>query len=121
MNPRIVRKLVWSVAALPLAWLGFIWLYVLRARLALGAWPQPYRPDPKDLGFDVHHLLIGLLMPLVFVTPVVLAPWTVLCRKWLREAGLRPWLIVSVSLALSATAFALARMDPGRFVEWYCD
>ena len=121
MDPRFVRWLVWSTAALPLAWLGLFWLYVLRARLALGAWPQPYRPDPKDLGFDLHHVLIALLLPLPFVTPLVLASWTVLGRGWLRAAHVRPWLALSVGLALSAGVFALARLDPGRFVEWYCD
>jgi hypothetical protein len=121
MSLRCLRVFVWSTAALPLGWLALFWLFVLRARLALGVWPQPYQPDPKDLGFDVHHVLIALLMPLILVTPVVLAPWAALCRRWLRAAGLRPWLLVSVSLALSATAIALARTDPGRFLEWYFD
>jgi ABC-type dipeptide/oligopeptide/nickel transport system permease component len=121
MDPRIVRWFVWSVAALPLAWFGLFWLYVLRARLALGVWPQPYQPDPKDLGFGLHHDLIALAMPLVLVTPMALAIWALLFRRWLHEAGVRPWLAPSVGLALSAAMLALVYLDPGHFVAWYFD
>ena len=57
-------------------WFAAFWLFVLRARLALGRWPFPYDPDPKDLGFFIHYyfLVLGFAwVPASIITLLVIA------------------------------------------------
>ena len=56
----------------PLAWALAFSAFVLRARLALGRWPAPNRPDPADPGFGVHQMALLLGEPGLFVLPFVL-------------------------------------------------
>jgi hypothetical protein len=58
--------LMWSLASAPLVWLLLFGLFILRARVTLGRWPAPYQPDPRDLGFDLHHAAIVAGIPLMF-------------------------------------------------------
>jgi len=65
----------------PLAWgLAFVG-FVLRARVALGRWPAPNRPDPADLGFGVHHMALLLGEPGLFVLLFVLLLMVGLLRR----------------------------------------
>ena len=66
MNTAQHRTVDWRIvvgATSPFLWLALLYSFVLRARLHLGVWPYPYQPDPKSLGFDVHHLAIYLGVP----------------------------------------------------------
>lgn len=56
-----------ALAAAPAAWLVLFGLFILRARLTIGRWPTPSVPDPKDLGFDLHHAAIVVGVPFIFV------------------------------------------------------
>jgi hypothetical protein len=109
--------LTWSLAAAPAAWLLLFALFVLRARLALGRWPAPYRPDPKDLGFSLHHTAIVVGMPLMFVAVL----WvTVLALSGRSRPG-RRWLVPLIAWAGLVAVVLLARADPGGLVTWLGD
>jgi hypothetical protein len=111
----------WSVlrvaAAGPFLWLLLFWAFVLRARLALGYWPAPYRPDPEDLGFLVHHYALLGTMPLallgVAAAFVLVVPWAT------RPAG--TWRARALPALGAALFLVWVRTDPGRFLYWFGD
>jgi hypothetical protein len=94
--------------------------FVLRARLALERWPEPYRPDPKALGFDEHHDMTWFLIMAAIASPLAL----LICLT-LRFSGVtrgRRMLGPLLWYLLSYIAFhALSHDDPGRFFEWFVD
>jgi hypothetical protein len=109
--------LTWSLAATPVAWLALFGLFILRARLALGAWPQPYTPDPKDLGFDLHHAALVLGMPLMFTAVLAVTALAFLGHRGVRRSRLAP-LTAAVGLGV---VLLLARIDPGNVFMWLGD
>lgn len=108
----------WGFALLPAASIATFYLYVLRARVALGAWPQLYRPDPKDLGFDLHYALVLASLALAATSPVGVA---VSAQAWRRSRSGLAWPALSVSVAGWAALLWIVRADPGRFVDWFLD
>lgn len=112
--------LLLTCAALPALALTVFYGYVLRARLSLSSWPEPYHPDPKDLGFGLHHGLVTSLLELAIASPVAL----VVCLLLRRAAGLRDRRMLG-PVALFAAGYALVWgmlvVDPGRFFEWFAD
>lgn len=107
------------LATYPLAWLGLLYLFVVRARLHLGHWPMPSHPDPKDLGFIWHHQAIGfglMALPVVALATVALAVagrrLAVYHRIWPALA----LLILSILLVM-----VLGIFDPGDFFGWFAD
>ncbi len=115
----IASRLPLLLAWYPLAWLASVYLFVLRARLHLGFWPEPSRPDPKDLGFTIHHAAnwFGLAtVPGAIVAAVVLA--VVGSRIGWR---IKPWPALSLAAVSLVAVVATGRLDPGRFFEWFVD
>lgn len=105
------------IVVMPWLWLAVFYAFVLRARLFLGTWPVPYRPDPKDLGFHGHSVFIILLFLCV---PLAVLAWSVLTprRKRRSEETLRPSLAFWCGVGLIVLVVAV---DPGRFLEWFMD
>ena len=104
----------------PLVSLALLYSYVARARWALGRWPRPYSPDPKDLGFDLHRGLVAGGVDLVFV---VAAPTAVLAvvAAFMPDVRRKIWTLAVLYLVLVAAWFLVLWTDPGRFFEWYLD
>lgn len=109
----------WALAAYPLLLTGWFYSYVLRQRLLLGYWPRPCHPDPQDAGLVFHHeSMIYLWEPVP-----IMALGAIACIVALRHANGNfrwrwPQAIWVVSLGI---LIALAKFDPGRFIEWYWD
>ncbi|MEM7306303.1 MAG: hypothetical protein AAF682_06520 [Planctomycetota bacterium] len=94
--------------------------FVLRARIALGEWPQLYRPDPAELGFDLHHLAWILALNALWLSPL----WTLAVlavRRVLHGARYRQLPVAALSLVLWCACLALLVADPGSFVAWTLD
>ena len=109
-----------ACAALPVSGLVVMYGYVLRARIALGEWPRPYRPDPKDLGFSLHHGLAGVFLLVAVLSPIAFAACLLLRRRDTPRVRHR-----GTAIAVFATGYALlwllAWTDPGGFIAWYAD
>ena len=113
--------LLLACSLLPLAGLFALYGYALRARVALGAWPAPDAPDPKALGFDLHHGAVGLMLAAALLSPVALGA----CLFTHRTQPLLRARPMAASLVLYAAAYvallALLSTDPGSFFGWYFD
>jgi hypothetical protein len=105
------------LASAPAVWLLLFGLFVVRARLALDRWPAPYRPDPKDLGFDVHYAAVLVGMPLMFAAVLIVTVLTVFDVPRDRAR----WWIPVLGAASLAAVIALASADPGYFFTWLGD
>ena len=113
--------LLMSCALIPAACLCMFYSFVLRARFALGVWPEPYRPDPKSLGFEMHHGVVGVLLEAAFFSPIAFA-LLALVHQAVPRLRSRPmgWAIVFFLAGYSVLWLALM-LDPGSFVEWFLD
>jgi hypothetical protein len=113
--------MLWTLALVPAAWLVLFSTFVLRARVALGYWPSPYRPDPNDLGFGVHYAATLAGMPLMFaaVFSAIVLGGLSLRRAERRRA--RIVLPVCVGCATLAAVIVLAQADPHGLFTWLGD
>jgi hypothetical protein len=112
---RAPLALMWTLASVPVAWLLLFALFILRARLTLGRWPAPYQPDPKDLGFDLHHAALVAGFPLMFAAVLSVTMLTLLAGRP------RRWLISVSALAGLIAVIVLARVNPGYVFTWLGD
>jgi hypothetical protein len=121
LSPRAARIAVWALALSPALWFAAFWLFELRARLALGRWPFPYEPDPKDLGFFVHYYF--LVLGFAWVPASIITLLVVVGSSWraMRANGARPLFAAGAAVATYAAIIAFARYDPGGFFAWLGD
>ncbi len=116
---RLLQNAPTLFAAYPLAWLALVYLFAARARFELGHWPAPYRPDPVDLGFGIHHtsILLGMVaIPAVTVVSLVL---TVVRRQTVSRRRL--WATLGLLVVSNVILVALCQWDPGQVFEWFAD
>jgi hypothetical protein len=103
---------------IPLAWCMLFSAFVVRAWISLGYRPTPYRPDPKDLGFDWHMMAIyyGFLVSLA---TVVLFPalMSYLKRHRYKLSPAYP----AAFMAGWAGIASILLLDVGRFASWFMD
>jgi hypothetical protein len=116
----VLRRFLLLAPLPPVILILLFYGFVLRARLELGYQPSMYHPDPKTLGFGVHHSMVWMLIVLNGLFPFVwlaasLAAWRV---KHLRGTVLRTG---PVTLAANAIAFLVFTLNPGHFLEWFAD
>jgi len=111
-------SLVWLICLAPAGYLALFYSFVLRARLALGTWPLPYQPDPKALGFDIHHAAVLLALPLWMVSPLAVLLLVALQPRFGRRKIVLPVLVFAL---LYLAAWLVLRMDPGAFGYWFAD
>ncbi len=123
LSAEISRKFFWILGMTPGLWVVLFYGFVIRVRWALGYWPQPYLPDPKDLGFVWHHLAITLSIPFMLalfivgvLSMVASAIWPRLCLQT------RTSRVGLLFFGVSFTAWwILVRLDPGHFLRWFAD
>ncbi|MFT7463757.1 MAG: hypothetical protein ACI9EF_002104 [Pseudohongiellaceae bacterium] len=110
-----------TCALIPAASLCAFYSYVLRARLALGAWPRPYRPDPKSLGFEIHHDIVVLLLEAASLSPIAFALCALVHQAVPQLRERRMGWAVTIFLASYALWWVGLLLDPGSFHEWFFD
>lgn len=114
-------EILWSLLCqLPAGGLVLFYSFVLRARFELQQWPAPYRPDPKDLAFPLHHGAVWLSFPVVVASLVTFL--VVVLARGRRYGHLWKSRIFAAGYVLTLAAwFLILRTDPGHFVEWFVD
>jgi hypothetical protein len=105
---------------MPVLCLLVFYLFVVRARLALGYWPVLDDPDPMALGFALHHGAIPVVLSFALLSPALMT-MMVLVRWWLSTdlRGCREG--ISLFGAGYVLLWVLLIADPGSFLEWYFD
>ena len=99
---------------------ALFYCFVLRARFELGRWPELYHPDPKDLGFIVHHVLVWLSICALPFAPFVAGVGSFAAREL--GVGTRPRQLSAVGFfMLFGAAICVLLADPGGFGMWFAD
>ncbi|HLP87941.1 MAG TPA: hypothetical protein VK184_04955 [Nostocaceae cyanobacterium] len=112
---------VWLITLVPFTSLLLFYSYVLRARLVLGRWPLPYQPDPKDLGFVIHHVIIYLSLLAVDFSLFIILIVFVLRSFNLRVRGYNYKVGAALFMITFCLWLILIKFDPGNFWEWFFD
>ena len=107
------------LAAMPLAWVLDFYLFVLRARLALGHWPRPMQPDPGTLGYHWHQTtvwtgLLSALSAMAFTTVFFIILPSLPRYRY-------PWGALAVFVVGSVGCAIVLFVDPGDLWSWYLD
>jgi hypothetical protein len=111
----------WVAVLIPILWPFLFYTFVLRARFSLGTWPYPYHPDPKELGFDLHQILILVSFLLVLISPLAVLYLFVMTLKAIKMKRSQYVIAGILFTILLASNFVLIKYDPGRFMEWFMD
>lgn len=117
----VSRKFYLFLTSLPSAAVVLFYTFVIRAYFALGRFPRPYRPDPKELGFNIHMILIYLSIVLTLVGAL---PWlAVTIASWFKKSFDKKFLLIAnIIYIISLIGFVIFfKFDPGRFMEWFMD
>ncbi len=114
---RIIDRVLWGLAAVPVAALALLASMVVRVRLADGAWPSRDQPDPKDLGW--HNSVTAVAIVASFLVVVLVLGLTGLAAV----AGHRRVVVVPLLLAVGAVVILAAILwgDPGGIGQWIAD
>lgn len=94
--------------------------YSLRARLALGYWPEYANPDPKTLEWSLHHSLVGIVLLLMLPALIASSAWGLgLLFQRRYKSSL---MIVLGSLILLIAYFLIPQISTiDNFLAWYFD
>jgi hypothetical protein len=93
--------------------------YAFHASLVIGHWPSYNNPDPKTLGWDYEHVIVGLALGTVPFTAPVMIAFTL--WGYLRVPKFPAWIILVVA-AISWAAWAMYwQRDPAGLMSWYFD
>jgi hypothetical protein len=112
-------KAIYALAATPMLWVAWFYVYVLRQRLHLGFWPAPCQPDPKQAGFFLHHLSLYLGASLVPVLALVGIGFSI--QRRIVDASFRWWLPLAVAALSLVCFFGFFHLDLGYYWTWFCD
>jgi hypothetical protein len=116
------RRIGWWLAQAPwlvvLAQIASFYAYVLRARLAFGAWPSPHRLDRLDLSIHATLLALGglatALTPALAIVLLSAARTLGVERRILRTSA-------GTFVAVYTVWLILLTVDPGHFGQWFLD
>ena len=115
--PSLARSLFVVLSSMPLLFLGALYFFALVATVQLGHYPICSRDDPKSLGLDLLHEMVGLLAPVtLYSVPVwliFLGVQVIRGLPWRRPTALFliGWGLIVVQVIL----------DPFQTMCWYAD
>ena len=112
------RRGLVAATLFPILWLAFFYGFVFRARMHLGHWPRYAHPDPKDLDFTLHHVVLHYgILAFPFIAIVAVA-FGIAAR--VHDRALPMWLIVSAGL-LPVLLAVFLNVEPYDFIGWFMD
>jgi hypothetical protein len=107
---------------------ALIYASYLAGAIKLGAWPQPYRDDPKFLGIDfIYAPAIYALMtaPITFALTLLWVPWITHALTVRHHHGwsitTRSCLLLLVCLVSWTIMAFILHADPFRVFDWFMD
>jgi hypothetical protein len=116
---RFARWPQWAFTLFPAAALACFYGFVIRARFTLGRWPTYNHPDPKQLGFDLHHALVWFLLMALPLTGIVAVIYSITALVVTRQLSL--WRALWPIVVSFGIGFAIIIADPGDFFGWFAD
>jgi hypothetical protein len=118
---RVLDWVFWGLSMTPFLCLCMWYSFPIRARIALGHWPSYDHPDPKTLGFDIHHGM-AVLSLLLFIESFLVFPLVcVIHWRRLGDPETPHWLGVIGFLIAYSVGMILFRTDPWDFGGWVFD
>lgn len=114
------RSVLRLLCLVPISWVALFFSFVLRARHALGRWPSYDHPDPKQLGFGWHHLIIWLTINLVLAS-FCLAPVFLVIGIARLRSRFHQWVSLSLFVLGVILILVILFVDPGGFLDWFAD
>lgn len=118
----ISKKLYIFLSFTPLLCLTIFYLFVIRAYFALGRFPKPYQPDPKDLDFGGFHMW-GILLSTLLVFAAII-PWVYATTVLHRERVISKRFIYANSIiyiVFLIVFLGVFMFDPGNYISWFLD
>jgi hypothetical protein len=117
----VTEKFYLFLTSIPALALVIFYSFVIRAYMVLGKWPVFNTPDPKNLNFDIHRIIVylGLMLPFAAFIPWLAV--TIFC--WNKQLFSKSFLATSIlSYVLLFTLFILIiRLDPSGYSNWFAD
>lgn len=117
MDKQIGKKLVNGLGAVPIVWLGILYLFTVLCWINLGHFPIPSLNDPKGLGHaPLRFLSIVGMLPVIttIATWLLLLPLTIQ-HKLLTKRG------VVIMVIGSTIALIQLFLDPFNIILWLLD
>jgi len=81
---RVLKWIIISTLYFPYLYLLMLYSFFVRARIVIKSWPTYNHPDPKTLGFDIHHYLTYKSGDLIIVTLLSLT-YVLICFTFKRS------------------------------------
>lgn len=104
---------------IPLGWLLLFALFVLRAYYKLGRMPIYGNPDPKDLGFILHH---GILFFSYFLVILSIFLWVILTGiLFVKDKKIIIKKDIFIFLCFYVFMFYFGRVDILGLFMWFID
>lgn len=116
---KILNSLQRVISYLPLGWLLLFVSFVIRIYVRLGRLPSYDNPDPKRLGFDIHHGLLFFNLFIVLGSILVWLPLTTLILFKDKKSLYRVDWICYVFFYLLFLSFL--KFDFWGLSEWFTD
>lgn len=107
------------VLIIPILFIAFYVGFIVRAYVELGQLPSPHYPDPKDLGFNIHHNIVWLaFFASWFAIPIGIIGISYLHFK--KELNISRGFMIAFFLSVILFAVILL-IDPYKQLEWFMD
>ncbi len=105
------------LAFVPLGWLLLFYLFVCRAFITWSTLPLAQFPDPKNLGYALHHSLLWVGMALSLFSLIAYPTTVLLSYRKLPIKRSEVFVFVSGVVLTALVLFA----DPYGLLNWFLD
>ena len=105
------------ICAIPVIWISLFYLFVLRAFSKLGKMPIYDLPDPKDLGYTLHHVILFFGIPVCLLAILIYPIITFFSRK-IQPVKFKEILLYGIGVLLFIIQVYI---DPFKLQIWFTD
>lgn len=116
-RPSWLKKIRLLISLTPFAWVSFFYLFVLRVYIQLGKIPAYNLPDPKDLGYSIHHTILFFSIPICLLS-IILYPVIVFFSRKTQPVSLKEIFLFLLGVSLFTIQIYF---DPLQLQIWFMD